>query len=297
MLMLLAYCDVSTGVIRRGHNADALARVVFWRLLSEASARSSAMFPVPQMSCQIRVCKRLTSNNLTKYDNIMPTFLNQGTQCHGTNFIYNDLGRDPDPKTSHRFDDFRTLCGKTFLDTPDCYKPFKFAIAMENKGERGYISEKIFSALLGDTVPVYFGSPDVTDFINPERIVLCTVPYAKLRLLRARKKGKIRKSAYSLHPLGSENHTFSLKPARSWDLVEWATQALRAELAPCVAKALSLHRDDEAYLRALTAHPIAAAARGATTATGREDLFGARRPAREALRAFFQERWPPGAVW
>ena len=62
---------------------------------------------------------------------------------------------------------------------------------------------------------------------------------------------------------------------------------------------VALHRDDKKYLWALTAPVIAVDARGAAaaTATGRADLFGARRHAKETLRAFFQEQWPSGEAW
>lgn len=43
---------------------------------------------------------------------------------------------------------------------------YKFVIASENyAGERGYISEKIFDALLGGSVPVYLGEQSITDFV------------------------------------------------------------------------------------------------------------------------------------
>lgn len=43
---------------------------------------------------------------------------------------------------------------------------YKFVIASENyAGSRGYISEKIFDALLGGSIPVYLGEQNITNFV------------------------------------------------------------------------------------------------------------------------------------
>lgn len=43
---------------------------------------------------------------------------------------------------------------------------YKFVIASENyAGSQGYISEKIFDAILGGSVPVYFGEKKIADFV------------------------------------------------------------------------------------------------------------------------------------
>lgn len=43
---------------------------------------------------------------------------------------------------------------------------YKFVVAAENyAGSRGYISEKIFDAILGGSVPVYLGEKNITDFV------------------------------------------------------------------------------------------------------------------------------------
>ncbi|MBP9223626.1 MAG: hypothetical protein KBF76_07135 [Verrucomicrobiales bacterium] len=45
---------------------------------------------------------------------------------------------------------------------------FRFVIAAENfRGNRGYISEKIFDALLGGSVPVYLGDDHIQDSVPP----------------------------------------------------------------------------------------------------------------------------------
>ena len=49
---------------------------------------------------------------------------------------------------------------------------YKFVIAVENfKGSRRYISEKIFDAMLGDSVPVYQGEETITQYVPKEAFV------------------------------------------------------------------------------------------------------------------------------
>jgi hypothetical protein len=45
---------------------------------------------------------------------------------------------------------------------------YRFNLCLENCEYPGYLTEKIFDAMLAGTVPVYWGAPDVTDFIPQE---------------------------------------------------------------------------------------------------------------------------------
>lgn len=56
-----------------------------------------------------------------------------------------------------------------WIDTAiDSYKPYKFAITVENTlNLQGYISEKIILALLAGCVPIYAGDKSVLDQLNP----------------------------------------------------------------------------------------------------------------------------------
>ena len=52
-------------------------------------------------------------------------------------------------------------------------KGYKFSIAMENSSSKGYTTEKIISSLQAHTVPIYWGDPAVTEYINPAAIINC----------------------------------------------------------------------------------------------------------------------------
>lgn len=52
------------------------------------------------------------------------------------------------------------------------YRPYKFVICCENTtGQKGYITEKMISAMLAGCVPLYWGAPDVADHFNPKSFV------------------------------------------------------------------------------------------------------------------------------
>lgn len=48
---------------------------------------------------------------------------------------------------------------------------FKFCLCFENCIFPGYITEKIFDCFLAGCIPVYFGAPDITDFVPPETFI------------------------------------------------------------------------------------------------------------------------------
>ena len=80
--------------------------------------------------------------------------LSEYKQCDGTAFIRNDR--------LARYANHTIRCRGSHLHMNTCMHNYSIAIAMENKSERGYVSEKLFNALLANTVPVYFGALQCT---------------------------------------------------------------------------------------------------------------------------------------
>lgn len=48
---------------------------------------------------------------------------------------------------------------------------YRFCLCFENASFPGYITEKIFDALLADTIPVYLGAPDIATYVWPDVFV------------------------------------------------------------------------------------------------------------------------------
>lgn len=52
-------------------------------------------------------------------------------------------------------------------------QPYRFSIAFENSSAPGYTTEKLMHAFIGETIPVYWGDPDVALDFNPKAFVNC----------------------------------------------------------------------------------------------------------------------------
>ena len=53
---------------------------------------------------------------------------------------------------------------------------YKFSIAMENTNGDGYISEKIVESFISGTIPIYYGSYMIEEYINPKTFILINGP-------------------------------------------------------------------------------------------------------------------------
>ncbi len=60
------------------------------------------------------------------------------------------------------------------IDNIDRYlTPYKFSISFENTSHKGYTTEKLMNALLGATIPIYWGNPDVGFDFNTKCFINC----------------------------------------------------------------------------------------------------------------------------
>jgi hypothetical protein len=46
--------------------------------------------------------------------------------------------------------------------------PYKFSVALENSHEKNYISEKFIDCLLTNTIPIYFGCTNISNYYDPQ---------------------------------------------------------------------------------------------------------------------------------
>lgn len=63
--------------------------------------------------------------------------------------------------------------GGPVADKIDFSKGYKFSIAIENSGSRGYTTEKIMESFASETVPIYWGNPDIAKEFNPDSFINC----------------------------------------------------------------------------------------------------------------------------
>lgn len=60
-----------------------------------------------------------------------------------------------------------------FADKADGLAPYRFSIVIENMRENNYFSEKLVDAVLCNTVPIYWGCPNLDRFIDTRGIIQC----------------------------------------------------------------------------------------------------------------------------
>ncbi|MDX1784667.1 MAG: glycosyltransferase family 10 [Roseovarius sp.] len=51
--------------------------------------------------------------------------------------------------------------------------PYRYSIVIENVRERNYFTEKLLDAVLCQTVPIYWGCPNIADFIDTSGMIIC----------------------------------------------------------------------------------------------------------------------------
>jgi len=56
----------------------------------------------------------------------------------------------------------------------DFQRKCKFSLCFESTAHNGFVTEKIMDAFYADTIPVYYGSPSVTEIFNKDAFINCS---------------------------------------------------------------------------------------------------------------------------
>jgi len=56
----------------------------------------------------------------------------------------------------------------------DGLAPFRYSVIIENVRETSYFTEKLIDCLLCETVPIYWGAPDIGEIFDPRGMFVCT---------------------------------------------------------------------------------------------------------------------------
>ena len=154
-------------------NNDIMIRPIFYDLLSERIRNMNHMNNTTVSSSPTRTKSNANQTLNLKDGRLTPSKM-EGKETNKDEVVIKSFGRCRNtegtkalrPKYSDR----------GFRDTDDIvavYQPFRFAIVFENNAVRGYVTEKITNALLADTIPIYWGAPDIAKYVNLDRIVHC----------------------------------------------------------------------------------------------------------------------------
>lgn len=87
------------------------------------------------------------------------------------------------------------LYGKGFKDIEskwDGLAPYKYSLAIENGSFRHYWTEKLMDCFLSDTMPIYYGCPNITDYFPEEALIIIDIhkPEEALETIISNIKGK-----------------------------------------------------------------------------------------------------------
>ena len=137
------------------------------------------------------------------------------------------------PQHCHRLE--HVQCPGNDLQSYLCMRPYKFSVTMENNVRLGYISEKLFNGIFSDTIPIYFGAPDIGRYINLKRIVYCNITSSIVKNLQ---------HSDIVHQITS------IADSKK---IQWATTYLEKPLSSCIHEVLRLNSNKNAYLNKLNA--------------------------------------------
>lgn len=62
---------------------------------------------------------------------------------------------------------------RPFARKSDGLAPYRFSVVIENIREPNYFTEKLIDAILCRTVPIYWGCPNIADFMDTSGMILC----------------------------------------------------------------------------------------------------------------------------
>ncbi|SHI64605.1 Glycosyltransferase family 10 (fucosyltransferase) C-term [Shimia gijangensis] len=62
---------------------------------------------------------------------------------------------------------------RSFETKSDGLAPYRFSVVIENVQEPNYFTEKLLDAILCETVPIYWGCPNIGRFLNTDGMVIC----------------------------------------------------------------------------------------------------------------------------
>ena len=63
-----------------------------------------------------------------------------------------------------------------FEHKEDGLAPYRYSVVIENVREKDYFSEKLVDACLCDTVPIYWGAPNIADYFDTRGMIICETP-------------------------------------------------------------------------------------------------------------------------
>lgn len=109
-------------------------------------------------------------------------------------------------------------------------KNYKFAITAENIAHPGYFTEKLVNGIVAETIPIYWGNPNISSVVNVKRFVLCEAPQSVLDHFESLGKPKGVQDS-------EDSYSHILK----------AVEIFRTPFKKCIEEVIALDKNDELY--------------------------------------------------
>ena len=68
---------------------------------------------------------------------------------------------------------------------------YRFSVVIENTREAGYFSEKLIDCLICETLPIYWGAPDIEHFFDSRGMIICRTEAEVMHAIRQTGEGRI----------------------------------------------------------------------------------------------------------
>jgi hypothetical protein len=73
--------------------------------------------------------------------------------------------------------------GHHFIDDKfDAIAPYKYSLAIENSAIKDYFTEKLIDCYLCNTMPIYYGCPNISQYFNPKSMIILDIHNLELSI-------------------------------------------------------------------------------------------------------------------
>lgn len=111
-----------------------------------------------------------------------------------------------------------------FKDKADGLAPYRYSVVIENMREKNYFSEKLLDSVFCGAVPIYWGCPNLPDFLDPDGIIQCTSEAEILAALEGMSEADYQERLPRLERLRTQLDPYA-------DIQARAVSALREQIA------------------------------------------------------------------
>jgi hypothetical protein len=129
-----------------------------------------------------------------------------------------------------RFVSYNKVKGDDLSGPYGSYKPYKFVVVMDNARETGWFTERLVTGYLANAIPIYFGAPDVEQYVNPERIINCDPGSEMIEELRRRNVSTV---------------------VQVEEAIKWGKDKFQQYFTNCIQRIIDIDKDDKLFLETI----------------------------------------------